>query len=382
MQVGSAAKSFLDELIYLRRELHKIPEPSFCEYRTSQFVLNYLKALAPDKIEIMANTGVKAVFYARSPKKTLAFRADMDALTMNEENDCEYRSQNSGCMHSCGHDGHMAMALCLAKYVSQNKATIQHNIVFVFQPAEEAIGGAQKMVEAGVLNNPHVDEIYGTHIWPEVPKGKIGINEGAIMSRMCDLNIRIKGSAAHGSSPHLGTDAMVAAATLISMIQTIISRSINPFEQAIITIGRINGGTARNIICSEALLEGTVRTFNDEVYQGIMKRINGIMQGIEESFGVKCENFQTMSYPPVINPHSLAQKVAHVVGHENVFVQKPVMQSEDFSFFQQKTPGMFIMLGSGDSEHQMPLHASNFSFDETILMYGLEAYIRIIEHEN
>jgi amidohydrolase len=379
MKISEEAQSLLEELKRVRRELHRIPETAYTERQTGDYIVRYLEKLKPDKIERMAETGVRAVFMAERPEKTLAFRADMDALPIPEETACAFASQHEGAMHACGHDAHMAMVLCLASLISGHRENLKHNIVLLFQPAEETIGGAAAMIKEGALKDPDVDEIYGMHLWPDIEAGRIGLKAGAVMARMCDLNIEISGRGAHGAKPHLGIDALVAAAHFINMLQTIVSRSVDPYERAVITVGKIEGGTARNVICEKVRMEGTIRTFKDSVFENAKNRMQDILRGLETAFGVETEYTESMDYPPVVNPEALVSKAQGILDGADVAQVKPIMVSEDFSYFQRAVPGLFLFLGVADESHREPLHSSTFDFDERVMLNGLEAFKRLAE---
>lgn len=366
----------LDFMIKLRRELHRHPELSGEEYKTRDFILDYLKKLSPDSMEVLFKTGVKAVFLAKGASKTIAFRADIDGLSITEKNTHDFCSLNSGAMHACGHDGHMTIALTLAKLVSEKRDSLTQNIVFIFQPAEEQNGGSDGMIKEGALKNPDVDEIYGLHIWPDVPKHTYGLKKGALMSEMTDVNVRLKGHAAHGAAPHGGRDALIAAASFIMQAQTLLTRQTDPYEKAVLTFGAISGGEARNIVCGDVLIEGTLRVFNEKVSSHIKQGMQQILNGIELYTGVKGEYFETMSYPAVMNDAALVDKVASLLEPEQIFNVREVMMSEDFSFYQKEIPGCFVFLGAGD-ENSVPLHSANFDFDESILAEGLALFARI-----
>jgi len=382
MRISKNVASMEGELRRVRRELHRIPEPAWAEKKTSAYIHSYLERLRPDALEILCDTGVKAVFYAGEPQKTIAFRADIDALPVQEQNDkIKYASLHEGAMHACGHDGHMSAMLCLAKLAAQKREALKYNVVFLFQPAEETDGGALPMINAGALENPEVDEIYGMHLWPYLPAGKIGLKEGALMSNMCDVNVTIKGMGTHGARPHNGVDAMVAATSFIHQAQSIVSRNVDPADMAVLTFGTISGGEARNVLCESVRLEGTVRSFDNGVTEFIAERIRQILQGLEAGMRVSTEFQVEIAYPPVINPSSLVKKArAKLAGEQDCLVQaEEVMIAEDFSYYQQKIPGLFIFLGIQDEEFDEPLHSNRFNFDECNLLYGLEFMARMID---
>ncbi len=374
MELHECVKEMGNELVSLRRALHRIPEESFKEFKTSKFIWEYLAALHPDSISILAKTGVKAVFHAGA-SRTIAVRADIDALPVEEKTALPFASTHAGFMHACGHDGHMAAALCMAKLVAARRGSLKTNFVFLFQPAEETIGGAKPMIDEGALNEPHIDEIYGIHLWPGVPKGKIGLKAGALMANMCDMNIRITGKTAHGAAPHCGRDALLAAAHFVTQANSILSRNIDPTSPAVLNIGRMQAGDARNIVCGEALIEGTVRSFDDDVAQGIKSRIIEIMEGIDKSFGTQSEYFETMAYPALINSAELYERASKRFEDEDIFKTPAFMMSEDFAFFAKETKGLFAFIGTGGE----PLHSDKFDFDETILNCALEYYVRVCD---
>ncbi len=375
MDIRQWLAAYEDETVNLRRTLHKMPECAFEERETSAFIQSYLGALCPSSIEVLAGTGVKAVFLAPGAKRTVAIRADIDALPVAEETGLPFASQNEGRMHACGHDAHMAMALTAAKIVSERRPGI--NVVFIFQPAEEALGGAEPMVAQGVLENPHVDEVYGLHLWPDVELGRVGIKQGRLMAAMNDVNIEITGRSCHGARPQQGRDAIVAAAHFITAAQTILSRGVAPGDPAVLTLGRIEGGEARNVISAKVRIEGTVRSYSEETSAFMVSRVNELLAGIERMFDVKCENRQTMSFPPVINPRGLYEKVYSLLAeHERAPFEK-VMMSEDFSFYQKAADGFYAMLGV-KKEKGEPLHSCRFDFDERALIMGVEYYLRVL----
>lgn len=378
MQIHPVVGSLFEECVRVRRELHRIPEPGFEERETQAYLIDYLTGLAPDCIEKLADTGVKAVFYAEHPTATVAFRADIDAIRTTEMTGLEFASQHPGKMHACGHDAHMAMVLMLAKLVSEHRRELNVNVVLLFQPGEEGYGGAKRMVEEGALQNPAVDRIYGFHVWPTVPKGKIALRPGIMMAQTGEIDIIVEGLSAHGASPQLGVDAIVATAEFISMLQTAITRNTDPREEALLTIGKITGGTARNVIADRVVMNGTIRAFSPDVFEKLTRRICEMGKGMELAAGVRVEYKELISYPCVKNPESLAEECYQLVDKDDVLLAEPVMQGEDFSFYQQKVPGLFMFLGIGGGRNKVPLHNCEFDFDEDAMLYGIEIYRRIL----
>lgn len=379
MTISQEIQNKLEYVTKMRRELHKIPENSLEEVLTQKFILNEINKMNPDKVDIFAGTGIRVVFYGKNPNKTIGFRADMDALPIAEQTSHDFKSQHEGVMHACGHDGHMANLLGWAKYISENRDKIDNNIVLIFQPAEEGVGGAELMIKEGVLADPDVDEIYGIHVDPRTPRGKISVIPGRMMAGVNEFNIYLKGVSAHGAAPHLGKDAIIAASFLIQQLQTIISRTIDPADKALITIGKITGGDNRNIIAEDVKLEGTFRTYDVKITNLVRDRILELLEGLKVSFGVSGEYEELVHFPPVVNDEHLTDEVIHILGHDDILSLEPRMTGEDFSFYQQQIPGVFFYVGTYDDEFCHSLHSNKFNFDESDLLLGLESFKRILE---
>lgn len=361
----------------LRRALHRMPEPGKEEHATQKFIIERLKTTGADAV-LPINTGVKAVFYAPAPRGTLCFRADMDALRICELNDVPYASGVPGMMHACGHDGHMAILLAFAMLLGEHRDKLPYNVVLLFQPGEEGLAGARDMIAGGALADPRVDAVFGLHLMPQIEQGRVGIKAGRLMAAAAEIDIAIYGRNAHGAMPHLGTDAVHAAAQFIVQLQSIVSRSTDPFEQCVISIGKITGGEARNIVAAEVYLQGTMRTYTQEVYDNTVARINALLSGLEQGMGVRTGFERKLHYPAVINDAKLAEKVAALVGDAAV-TPEPMMVSEDFAFYQHEVPGLFLFLGCGNAGKGFvsPLHTPRFDFDEAALLPGLETFWRI-----
>lgn len=379
MRLHNMVTALEAECTSVRRDLHQIPELGFEERKTQAYIMNYLLRLNPDSVEKLALTGVKAVFYAKHAVRTLAFRADMDGLPTKEKNIVPYKSQHIGRMHACGHDAHMTMLLMLARLVSEHRDELSCNVVLIFQPGEEGWGGAKRMMDEDVLKNPDVDSIYGFHIWPTVPAGKIGVRWGAMMARTSEFDITVKGLSAHGASPQMGIDAVVTAAELITMLQTVISRNIDPHQDALLTIGRIEGGVARNIIADKVKLYATLRAFDINVFDSLFHHIKETMKGLQTASGAKLRMEELRRYPCVDNPRYMVEALYTLLdGMEDTFLPEPALAAEDFSFYQQSVPGLFMFLGVQGGKCCQPLHNEAFDFDEPLLLNGIEVYRRII----
>ncbi|MBQ7886470.1 MAG: amidohydrolase [Clostridia bacterium] len=368
---------YLDQLRRHRQALHRIPEVGENEFKTQAYLLGQLEALKPDDLRIFADTGVRAVFRGNGQGRVLAFRSDIDALPVKEETGCSYASEHPGFMHACGHDGHMANLLVFAQWLSEHKEALIDDVVLLFQPAEETVGGAKRMIDEGALENPHVDVIYGMHMMPDVPKGKISCCAGPIMAQTCEMDFVIHGKSAHGATPHLGTDAITAMGHLLALFQTTVARCVDPCQQALLTIGKVSAGTQRNILAERAQMEGIVRTFSNKVYEGLEERIRADLKGIEAAFGVTTEFIKRVYYPCVDNDPSEFERVREILG--DAFVQeKPRMTAEDFSYYQLSVPGVFVFCGCMDEAHKAPLHASTFDFDEESLLPGLALFTELV----
>ena len=381
MKIHENILGMKNEIIEIRRDLHRIPEAGFEEYKTSEYIKNYLTAFGIS-FEEVAQTGIVGFVKGSVGEKTIAFRADMDALSMTELTELEFCSEHEGFMHGCGHDGHMAMLLGLAKYLSENQGQLLDNVLLIFQPAEEGPGGAEVIIKEGIFDKYKVDEIYGIHLYPEVYQGKIAIKEGPLMAMTGEFDIVIKGEGGHGAIPHKALDAVIIAAEFISQVQTIISRNINPIDPAVLTIGRMEAGERRNIIAEKAVLEGTLRAFSENVYNKVKERVYDFKKGFELSYGCTIEvEFRDM-YPPVYNDSRLVQRIIENDKECTYELIEPQMISEDFSYYQKSAPGVFMFLGTKNPEKNFvfPLHNSKFNFDEEVLLLGIQSYVRILEN--
>jgi len=366
-----------NEIIEIRRRLHQIPEIGLEEIKTSQIIREKLREYGY-QIEEVAKTGVIACRKGRTNKEAIAFRADMDGLMVEEKTNTTFTSQHQGKMHACGHDGHMAILLGLAMYLSKLE-TIERDVVFIFQPAEEGPGGAQIIINEGYLSKYNVEAIFGLHIYPGIEEGKIGLASGPLMAQSGEVDITIHGKSSHGAMPHKGIDGILVASQLIQAFQSVVSRNIEPIDGAVLTIGKIEGGEARNIIAGKVRLEGTIRAFTTEVYQTIKERMKEINRGLEITFNCEVEMEIRDFYPPVVNNQHLYTMIKEALGKDKVIDIRPMMLAEDFSYYQQVIPGFFMMLGSKNEVQGLvhPLHSCYFDFNEDILIQGVESYIDI-----
>ncbi len=380
MYIEKDIQDLKSELIELRRKIHQNPEKGFEEFKTSEYIKTKLKEYGVDEVHSIAKTGIVGCLRGSVGEKTTAFRSDMDGLPVKEENNLEYKSVKEGFMHACGHDGHMAILLGFAKYAVIHRDQIKDNLVFIFQPAEEGPGGAEVMISEGIVEQYNIDRIMGLHIFPEYPQGKVASKSGALMARNGEITIRVSGKKAHGAMPDKGIDAILAAANLLTACQSIMSRSINPLESAVLTFGKIHGGDAVNVIADEVTIGGTMRAFSDEVYGTIVERIHEIAKGIEVIYKCQIEVEFNHMYRVVENDESLEKALKRAVGPESYTPSEQFMISEDFSFFQKVVPGVFFFLGSFNEEkgYIHPLHSSKFNFDEDILLNGVQVYANLL----
>ena len=367
----------LDLLTRDRRALHKIPEFGYDLFKTRAYVRAELEKTHPDRLEA-CDEGIKAVYFAAEPRRgVIAFRADMDALRVQEETMHDFPSEHPGYMHACGHDGHMAALLMLARLVAAGREKLDRHVVLIFQPAEENQGGAKRMLEAGAFADPVVTEVYGMHMMPQVPRGKLGLKAGPLMALVETVDIEVQGQTAHGAQPQLGRDAVIAAAQIVISIQAALSRRINPMETRLFTVGRMQAGTLSNIIADHAELQGTLRAYSDEIAEEIHAIIRGAMAGADAVYGTHSTMHVSQSYPPVINDAASVEKVRALAGDKAVDVE-PLAIAEDFSEYLRAAPGAFLFCGYGDDKHSAPLHSSSFDFDEQALLTGVEIYEKLL----
>jgi len=365
-------------LVKLRRELHQYPELCFKEFKTSERVARELAQLKVRVKKGIAKTGVVGLLEGKRGGKTVALRADMDALPILEQTNLPYKSKNPGVMHACGHDVHMTCIIGAAKILSAMKDDLNGNVKFIFQPSEEVHpGGAKPMIQAGVLRNPNVSAIFGLHCDPSIPIGKIGVREGPFMAQADDFDIIIHGISGHGARPHDGVDAIVVAAQVIQGLQTIASRKISPVEPVVISVGKIEGGNARNIICDRVILKGTARSLNQKVAKIIPQLLKEIAGGIARSAGASTEVIYHTGYPVLVNPPKTTDLARNTIlsmfGEGSVYeIPKPLMGAEDFAYYLQKVPGSFLRLGTRNPGKgaTYPWHHPKFNVDEDAIKIG------------
>jgi len=382
MNIRPEVEAIKNILIQWRRDFHQYPELGFEEHRTSSIIAETLISFGMSPKTGVGKTGVTAdLNFGEGP--TIALRADMDALPMQETSGLSFSSKHDGVMHACGHDGHMAMLLGAAKILSQMDKELIGTIRFIFQPAEEGEGGARYMIEDGCLEG--VDEIYGIHVWNYQPVGEVGAKEGPILAAADLFDIIIKGVGGHGATPQGTVDAVIVAAHLIQTLQTIVSRNTNPLESTVITIGEINGGHNFNIIADKVRLAGTTRAYTKENRSMIQRRMQEIIDGVAKSFGAEITFNYTDGYPPTVNHAGPVKKVLQAAGKVvGPGAGEPYlsMGGEDFSYYLQKVPGCFFFVGSapdGQRQFSTPHHCSHFNMDESALSVGTSVYLHLVE---
>jgi len=376
-------KALKESIISTRRDIHQHPELAFDEHRTAELVANRLQSLGIEVQTGVGKTGVVGILKGNGSGKTIALRADMDALPMQEINDIPYKSQNDGVMHACGHDGHTAMLLGAAEALSQKTDTLNGTVKFLFQPAEEGQGGARYMIEDGALDG--VDEVYGIHLWNYQEYGTVGVKPGPILAAADLFEITVHGKGGHGAAPQGTKDAVVIASHLVQTLQTIVSRNTNPIESTVVTIGQINGGYNFNIIADTVTMKGTSRAYTEENRQLIKTRMAEIIKGTEQIFDCTIDFDYEDGYPPTVNhpveSGKLLTAARQIVG-DGAGAPYLSMGGEDFSYMLQKVPGCFFLVGSAPPDHEplsVPHHCSHFDIDERALLVGSSVYLQLIE---
>ena len=372
------ANNIEPEIIEIRRKIHSEPELSFKEYKTAKLVAKKLRELGMQVRTHVGGNGVVGILVGEKGGKVIALRADMDALPVTEDVDLPFRSKNTGVMHACGHDTHVAMLLGAATLLSKHKGELHGTVKFLFQPAEEdgETGGAKPMIEAGVMNNPKVDYVFGLHIGGEYPSGTFGIRPGPFMATPDGFEIKIIGKGGHGSRPHETIDPIFVSAQLINALQTISSRMINPIKPFVISICSIHSGTTDNVIPDEAVMMGTMRTLDENTRSHAIKYFKHVTKDVCEVYGAKYVlDFVKDPYPITYNDEKVTKRVAEILKTIKGTKTKEIDQklgAEDFARFQQKAPGTFYYIGTRNEKKDCiyPNHSSKFKVDEDVLKFG------------
>ena len=372
----------LDDIVKNRRALHQIPETALEEFKTKEYLKNYLISIGLEPQEIV-ETGLFVYIEGKDKENCIAFRSDIDALNIKEETGAEFESKHIGKMHACGHDGHMTTLLAFAKYLTTIQP-LDKSVLLIFQPAEESPGRAKDIVETGLLKKYNVKAIYGMHLFPELPEGTVASKEGPFFAQAALMTTTITGKSGHGAMPHKTIDPLMAFTKIVDGYQTIVSRNLSPFDPGVVTIGKFCGGSAQNIIADTVNFWGTIRTFKEENTEFIIERIKEIHRGIELSYRVKIDEKIDIVYPPVVNDKELYKKFVETMKNMNYVEHEALTISEDFAYYQKEVPGIFMLLGTRSEEKGFvyPLHSCHFNFDEKVLLKGVEAFARILESYN
>lgn len=384
-RVSRAASALEPKLIEQRRDFHRRPELSNREERTARVVAERLRVLGLDEVKTgVGKHGVVALLKGAKPGRVVAWRADMDALPVMTNINVPYKSLNTGVHHACGHDTHMAIALSVAELLSGMRSEISGSVKFIFQPAEEGApvgeeGGAALMIKEGALDNPRPSAIFGLHIWSLAPAGTVRYSSGPALASADSFGISIRGKQVHAASPHLGVDPIVVAAGCITALQTIRSRRIDPGESMVLSIGSIHGGNRHNIIPNEVKLEGTLRTFNENVRESARTMMKQTLSGCTVSYGAEFSlDFSGATYPVTVNDPALTAEslpqMERVLGKANIVAAPPITGAEDFSYYQRVIPGFFWFLGGGNPKQGITAahHTPEFNIDEAALLPGVK----------
>lgn len=360
-----------------------MPELSFQEHKTVARIKDWLAAQGVNDVTSVTKTGVVALIEGSQAGRTIMYRADIDALPVEEDSGVDYPSERPGLMHACGHDAHTAIALMIASMLNQRREGLQGNVKIVFQPAEEVVGGAEPMIDAGVMENPHVDAVLGLHMDAGMHVGTLGITSGPTMAGSGTFEITVLGSGGHAASPHLATDPVVIAAQIVNSLQTIVSRKVDPQQSAVVTIGTIHGGTKDNIIPDTVEMTGTIRAFSSDILDEMGQRIVEISTGVAHSMGADVDVSYSIKSPPVVNDVAFADRVRrHALSmvSEDSIVSPMLSVADDMARFLEIAPGCYYLLGAATEEHGVQgHHQGRFAIDDRSLALGLELSLRVID---
>lgn len=372
MNIDECINNLLPQMRKDKEFLWNHPEEEFKELKTSEYIIKRLKEMGYENIKTnIAKTGVVAELQGKQYGECILFRADMDAVVMDE---------NHRTKHTCGHDAHMTILLSLAQLLINNKDKIKGHVKLLFQPAEEGKGGAKPMIEAGVLENPNVDKVFALHVWSEIDEGKIGIKEGAVMASTDPFNITVKGKGGHAAIPEKCVDPIYISSSIAIALQGIVGRNVDPNETAVVGITAINGGNTNNVIPDEVKLKGICRTYNNELRKELLKRIETVSKNIAESMEGSVKIDHILEYPAVVNTKNEVEGIIEIskkiVGENNIVTNYRTMCSEDFSFFLQERPGAFIFIGNR-GENTAPQHNENYFVSEKSILIGAQVMYEI-----
>ncbi len=383
-KIDEFSKEIKSEIIKIRRDLHRIPELSYDLPETRAYILKELKKYDIDIRENVGQNGIVATLNFSKPGKNIAYRADMDALPIMEENEVDYKSSHSGKMHACGHDGHMAMSFGILKIMYELKDELAGSIKFIFQPAEETEGGAKGMIEDGALENPKVDFIFGSHIWPDIESGKLGLKYGPIMAGTDAVAIEVKGRGGHIAIPHKAVNPIVVCSKIVNEVEGFKNYFIDSSENAVINFGSFQAGETFNVIPDTGVMKGSVRTFSKKTQAIIKNKLKLVIDNISQIYGAESKLHYIENYPPTINNDEVIDELKRILNNLNESsrikeVKKPSMGAEDFSYYLQKVPGVFIFVGTYNEEKNITqeIHHPKYNMDEDILTETVALYSKI-----
>jgi amidohydrolase len=390
MKVIDSIAQQASNLAAIRRDIHAHPELCFEEIRTADLVAQKLTEWGIPIHRGMGKTGVVGILKCGTSDRAIGLRADMDALPMQEFNQFAHASQHAGKMHACGHDGHVAMLLAAAQYLSKHQ-DFDGTVYFIFQPAEEGGGGAREMIRDGLFDKFPMQAVYGMHNWPGLKEGQFALSAGPVMASSNEFKITIHGKGCHAALPHNGIDPVLVACQMVQAFQTIISRNKKPVDAGVISVTMINAGEATNVVPDHCELQGTVRTFSLEVLDMIEQRMRDVVAHTSAAFGATCTFEFERNYPPTINHPAEAnfarEVMADIVGADNVLAQEPTMGAEDFSYMLQAKPGAYCFIGNGDGVHRemghgegpCTLHNPNYDFNDALIPLGATYWVKLVE---
>ena len=377
-------KRLLEDVKQWRRQIHSQPELGFKEFKTSSFIVAKLESFGIEVHQGLGGTGVVGTLKNGSGP-TIGIRADMDALPIKEQGDRDYKSTHENCMHACGHDGHTSVLLGAARHLSQNK-NFSGTVHFIFQPAEEVLGGAKAMIDDGLFDKFPMDAVYGLHNWPGLPVGEIAVNDGPMMASFDTFEITLTGKGTHAAMPHLGADPIAAGAALITNIQSIVSRRISPLQSGVVSVTQMNSGDTTNVIPDDAILKGTVRSFDMDVRQSMQDLLTEMVTTLPPLYGVTGEIDYHIRYPVTTNDSQayldIKDAATRVLGADKVKTNvEPSMASEDFSFMSQAVKGAYFWLGVDGSTPSKPLHNALYDFNDDAIEVGIEVWVSLVESQ-
>ena len=377
---------FLAELAAIRRDIHAHPELAFHEKRTAELVARELTSYGLEVHRGLAKTGVVGILRQGNSPRAIGLRADMDALPLLEKNDCPHRSRHEGHMHACGHDGHTAMLLGAARYMAEHREDldVDGTVYFIFQPAEESEGGAAVMIADGLFAEFPMDAVFGLHNWPGIPVGEMAVMSGSVMAGTCAFEILVRGHGCHAAMPHQGVDTLVVSSQLVLALQTVVARNVHPCESAVVSVTQIHAGEAWNIIPDDAVLRGTIRSFNAATQDLVERAVERLCSGIASAFGAQISVRFDHCYPPTVNSVAeteVCRRVAsELLGPGKVRENElPSMGAEDFAYMLRERPGCYVWLGNGPGTGGCTLHNPHYDFNDEILPFGVSYWVKLAQ---